>query len=114
MALMEEYSNEVQRRNFLAEYLRPKHPVQLAVPNSAYVGSDTCKKCHKAEHKLWAASGHAHAYKTLEDARRPSLRQFDGECIVCHTIGFAHPGGYADPAKKADPAHNLKLLNVGC
>src|SRR5262249_57377371 len=41
-------------------------------------------------------------------ARPPGTRQFDGECIVCHTVGFAYTTGFAD--EKKTPL----LKDVGC
>ena len=57
-------------------------------------GSDTCKACHAAEHAAWAKTPHSHALDTLEKvAKRPSLRNFDPECVRCHTVGFEHETG---------------------
>jgi hypothetical protein len=46
----------------------------------------------------------------LVDARKPSLRQYDGECIVCHVVGFGYQTGF----KSEDDAASKKLMNVGC
>jgi hypothetical protein len=42
------------------------------------------------------------------EAKRPSNRQYDPECIVCHTVGFGYQGGFTD-AKKTP-----QLKDVGC
>ena len=42
------------------------------------------------------------------DAKHPSLRQYDGECVVCHTVGFGYKTGFAN--EKDTP----KLKDVGC
>jgi hypothetical protein len=73
-----------------------------------FVGSEGCKGCHKKAYKVWEKSGHAHAYQTLVSAKRPSLRQHDPECIVCHTVGFGHTGGFRGAADTPS------LKNVGC
>src|SRR5262249_2244015 len=41
----------------------------------------------------------ARAYETLVNATRPSNRQYDGECLVCHTIGFDQKSGWLDKNK---------------
>jgi hypothetical protein len=82
--------------------------LQLKFPNARYVGSANCKSCHKEAYKIWEKSGHAHAYQTLEEARKPSLRQYDGECIVCHVVGFTNKTGFTDA--QTTP----KLKGVGC
>src|SRR5262249_1463933 len=73
-----------------------------------YVGSDRCQKCHESAYKIWKESDHARAYDTLLKAKHPSNRQFDGECIVCHTVGFTYDSGFRN--EKDTP----KLINVGC
>jgi cytochrome c554/c'-like protein len=108
MQLLEGYARDVQQGNYLARYPRSKHPVQLAFPDAEYVGSAECKSCHRHAYEIWKNHPHSHAYHTLETAKRPSLRQFDGECVVCHTVGFGIETGYADEQKTA----NLK--DVGC
>ena len=108
LALLDEYTREVKEGNYLAQYARTDHPIQRAFPGAAYVGSEKCKRCHEREYAIWKASPHAHAYETLEKAKRPSLRQYDGECVVCHVTGFEYKGGYAD--EKATP----HLRENGC
>jgi hypothetical protein len=108
MALMEDYSRDVKRGNYLTQYHRSLHPVQVAFPEAKYVGSERCASCHEPAYAIWEKSGHAHAYKKLEDARRPSLRQYDGECVACHVVGFAYKTGFTDEVSTP------KLLNVGC
>lgn len=113
MEIMEQYAREVRDADLLSKTPRSKHNVQVAFPQAKYLGSERCGDCHQHAYRVWEKSGHGHAFEALtENARHPSLRQFDPECVTCHTVGFTHPGGYADPANK--PRQNLKLLHVGC
>jgi hypothetical protein len=119
MALMEDYARRVKEGGYITKFPRSKHPVQLTYPNSKYIGSETCGNCHPHAYKIWEdkentkESKHSRAFETLvKRAKHPSLRQFDGECVACHTVGFQHNTGYMDPANK--PKQNLRLLNVGC
>ena len=74
-----------------------------------YVGTKACAGCHAAEFAKWQAAPHSKAMNTLEKlAKRPSLREFDGECVKCHTVGFDHPTGYVDNVKTPG------LRDVGC
>jgi hypothetical protein len=84
--------------------------MQVALPNvvPVYEGSEKCKKCHESAYDVWKKTPHSHAYQTLVDAKKPSRRQFDPECIVCHTVGFGYFGGFVDEVKTP------KLKNVGC
>jgi hypothetical protein len=110
MDLLEKYTQEVKNRNYLAEYKQAEHPVQMYVKGSKYTeeGSETCMGCHAGAYKVWKHSKHAEAYKTLVEVKHPSLRQFDGECIVCHTVGFDYKTGFRDLEK------TKFLAEVGC
>jgi hypothetical protein len=122
LALMEGYARRLQREDYLAKFPRSEHPVQgFAINNlkveAKYVGSEVCGNCHDHAYKTWAKErpglSHAKAYDTLVNkAKHPGLRQFDGECIVCHTVGFQHNTGYYD--KNNTPKQNAKLHHVGC
>jgi hypothetical protein len=106
--LLEDYAKEVKNGNYLAQYPRRKHPLQVVYPMAQYVGSEACKKCHKHAYEVWEKHKHSHAYDTLVNATRPALRQFDGECVICHTVGFSYDSGYEDEKKTP------KLFHVGC
>jgi hypothetical protein len=118
MKLMEEYTRELKKNDFLKEYGQSKHLLQAMNPVPGlqnpgdgipkYIGSEACGKCHEHAYNIWKASKHSHAYQTLVDAKHPSLRQFDGECIVCHTVGFGYKTGFTN--EKDTP----RLENVGC
>jgi hypothetical protein len=112
--MMEDYTRELKNENYLKKYDPRKHVLQELIPlqpgdaTPTYIGSEACGKCHEYAYKVWKQSKHSHAYKTLVDAKHPSLRQYDGECIVCHTVGFGYEGGFAN--ERDTP----KLENVGC
>jgi hypothetical protein len=109
-ALLQKYAEEVKKDNYLAKYLlNAQHPVQIAFPKSTYVGSDKCKKCHGPAYDIWKDSPHPHAYEALvQKAKRPTLRQYDGECVGCHVIGFGYESGFTDEVKTP------LLKGVGC
>jgi hypothetical protein len=77
------------------------HPAPKGAP---YIGGDTCLLCHERAHHTWVESKHAHAWDTLVKAGR----EFDPECISCHTVGFGYKTGFR--SERATP----ELLNVGC
>jgi hypothetical protein len=110
VALMERYTQALKEGNYLAKYTQGNHALQVAVPGAvpSYVGSEKCKNCHEHAYDVWAKSAHAHAYQTLVDAKRPSLRQYDGECIVCHVTGFTYKTGFTNAEKTP------LLKDVGC
>jgi hypothetical protein len=106
--LMQEYADEVKSGDYLSKWYKGSHPVQVQFPEAKYVGSDQCKACHPAAYAVWENHRHSHAYDALVNATRPTQRQFDGECIVCHTVGFKYKTGFESEKKTPD------LLNVGC
>ena len=69
-----------------------------------YVGSETCRSCHKAEYEQWQSTQHAHAFSTLQRVQKDATP----ECVQCHVVGFQRPSGYVNAQATA------KLSNVGC
>jgi len=113
LKLLEGYTKTVKEQNLLALYAakQTQHASHVAHPaaNLRYIGAEACAKCHAAEYAVWSKSKHSHAYEALEKyAKRPSNRQFDGECLVCHTTGMEFQTGFTDLTKTP----NLK--NNGC
>jgi hypothetical protein len=118
MKMMEDYTRELKKDNYLLKYGQSNHLVQAMNPVPGlrnpgngvpeYIGSEKCKKCHEHAYEVWEKSDHSRAYKTLVDARHPSLREYDGECIVCHTVGFGYKTGFTDAVR------TKHLENVGC
>lgn len=67
-----------------------------------FVGVKSCVMCHKTEkqgeqQKIWEASKHANAYKTLQTAKADEIAKTAGlskkaaeseECLVCHATGY--------------------------
>lgn len=100
LQLLEEYTAEVKKQNLLALYTaRPQpHAAQIQNPsaNLSYIGSDRCAGCHPSEFAIWQKAKHAHAYDALVTATRPGNRQFDGECVSCHTTGFELQTGFTN------------------
>jgi hypothetical protein len=114
--LMEAYTRDLKNQKYLEKYGQNSHALQsldevkgLGKPGPVtYVGSEACKKCHDDAYDIWLKSPHAHAYKTLTEAKRPGNRQYDPECIVCHTVGFGYRTGYVNEERTPH------LKNVGC
>jgi hypothetical protein len=118
LKILEDYAKEVRAGGFVKKIPQTVHPVQAQFPNQkvVFVGSDRCKACHAKECALWEADipgsakkhSHAKAFQALEKyAKKPRLRQFDPECVVCHTIGYGFTSGYRGEAE-------ARLKNVGC
>jgi hypothetical protein len=108
---LEAYAERVARGKLIEKVGRKPTNAQIQFPklNLTFVGSDRCMGCHAGEHAKWKATPHSHALDTLEKvAKRPGLRNLDGECVVCHTVGFGSKTGYEDEVKTPF------LKHVGC
>jgi hypothetical protein len=116
MQVLEDYAEDVKNGDYLAKYKQKPHPY-VTDAKATYVGSAACQACHPKAFAIWQQPplkpgekphGHAHAYQTLVDARNPKNREYDGECIKCHTVGFEYNSGF----------RNMKdtdwLTDVGC
>ena len=86
-----------------------------------YVGDETCKKCHSAEHKSWKKTAMAKSMKTLAPtteaddkalfdrktaAKLDPAKDYstDEKCLKCHTTGYGETGGYPVDPKKDEAA----------
>ena len=104
--LMQDYRAEVRHTKLAVD--DPNNLSADMVPGvrtaATYIGTDKCLACHPSAAKAWAASAHAHAFKTLIDRGADA----DPKCIGCHTIGFGSPSGYRREFGAA------RLVNAGC
>ena len=63
-----------------------------------FAGAASCKECHPTTFGIWSKTPHAHATETLAKLDPP--RQYDAECISCHSTGwnpqefFAYTSGF--------------------
>jgi hypothetical protein len=111
LGLLEEYSARVKAADFLGKFPQRPPPFKARHPTAdlSYVGSEACAGCHAPQFAKWKESGHSHAFEALERlAKRPAGRQFDGECVVCHTVGLGYKTGYRDDLLTPH------LKDVGC
>ncbi len=111
LKLLQDYSDTVRDNDYLSEMGKRKklHTVQAQHKNAAFVGDTQCFVCHKDEWTEWAKSKHSHAYDALAKiAKHPVGRNLDGECIICHTVGYEYQTGYLNEKKTP------QLKNVQC
>jgi hypothetical protein len=112
-ALMAAYQGQLKDLGLSGLGIRPL-PLSdsLKKSNGSFVGNEACTNCHEESYRVWKKSAHSHAFETLKTANPP--RNFDPECISCHTVGwnptlyFPYESGYL--SEKETP----KLINVGC
>src|ERR1051326_1756154 len=90
----------------------------LRPPRSTLFPYTTLFRSHKNECETWKETKHSIAYETLfkhPKSHPPHNRQFDGECVVCHTVGFPYRSGFRDKELGlVDEAKSKFLMGVGC
>lgn len=95
---------------------------QIFSPDTPYIGSAACGKCHPVSLKAVLGNKHAAATRLLKDAapaglhvppyKRGRVGLKKAECLRCHVTGFARPGGF--PAKAPDDPLAHSMSGVGC
>ena len=91
LAMFKQYQEALQRAGFQGLGIQSEdHP-----SGYRFVGSKACAECHQSEFEIWENSLHAHATQSLiaPHGRAEIPRQFDPECISCHSTGCV-PGNY--------------------
>ncbi|MBX6312875.1 MAG: hypothetical protein IRY99_08165 [Isosphaeraceae bacterium] len=93
----EEFPSILKVAGVLEKYLKRPYvdPYTGAPSDAIYVGAETCKVCHPGTYEHWRNTGHARAYRGLTQKGRN--REWDAECVRCHTTGFEYLGGYTTP-----------------
>jgi len=95
----EQMQSQLKALGVVENYVR--HANVEAPPGASYVGAEGCKSCHPNTFAKWAGTKHARAYEVLAhnptDPRRN--REFDAECISCHTTGFTYNTGWVSAEK---------------
>ncbi len=64
---------------------------------ATYAGAESCRACHPKTFEKWSTTKHANAYAALTNPKRN--REFDAECISCHTTGFGYNTGWVSAEK---------------
>ena len=84
-----------------------------------FVGSETCKECHRKTTRSWGKTKMAQSFEILKPGVRSEAKQKfnldpkkdytqEKKCLPCHTTGYGKPGGFV--SAKETPLH----LGVGC
>ncbi len=98
LALLEGYQQMIKAEGILESLPRIPHE------NAKFVGNHACAQCHSLPAYRFGKSTHAHAFDVIAEKGR----DYDPECVACHTVGFGYESGFISP----DATPNLK--HVGC
>jgi len=95
---------------------------QLFNPDTPYIGSAACGKCHPTSYKALAGGRHTVAINLLKTAapnhwRVPAHKQgvvglSKAQCLRCHVTGFGQRAGF--PAAVPDDPAAHPMASVGC
>lgn len=69
-----------------------------------YSANGKCADCHSGQYDQWIETPHASAFDALVNAGR----EYDPECLYCHTTGYGRKGGFVNYDKTP------KMISVGC
>jgi hypothetical protein len=90
----QEYQEMLKAEGVVERFVRSSNGQS---PGSSYVGAQACQACHPRTFEKWASTKHAKAYEPLTNPRRN--REYDAECISCHTTGFGYVSGWVSTEK---------------
>lgn len=103
VTLMDQYQMSMKVENLIADQVE-----RMGLEDdNMFVGSASCgdgPDCHGDIYKIWSGLKHAQAVPTLEAVNR----DFDPECMECHTVGLRYESGFK--SKEETP----ELAAVGC
>ncbi len=76
---------------------------------SHYVGSFTCKNCHKKEYTSFMTyAKKSRSFESIERMKKGLTEDELKKCYFCHTTGYGKAGGFVSPEKTPH------LKNAGC
>jgi hypothetical protein len=101
----------------VASAVRPRTAAPEEPSKPAYVGPDTCKRCHFKQWKSWKKTGMARSLEVLRPGKALEKKKASGldastdygkdpKCLRCHVTGHGAESGYRDGVER--------LGSVGC
>jgi hypothetical protein len=112
LQLLASYQEQLKTAGLEGLGVRPiPHP-----SGRTFVGSETCKECHKDEYKIWEDTTHADALDSLvhPGERSEVPRHLDPECISCHVIGWSPQKYFPYTSGYLGLDETPLMHNVGC
>lgn len=103
--LLMSFKNELRERRYELASVEGMERIDATIGTAnEFVGGEACVSCHTAANTKWHASGHSHAFATLQKVKS----EFDPDCLRCHTVGYGLSSGFIDAQKTSH------LANVQC
>jgi 2',3'-cyclic-nucleotide 2'-phosphodiesterase (5'-nucleotidase family) len=91
-AMIDEYNQEVNKLYTSAA------AGTAATEETVTPRSNKCNECHAEAYEIWQKSAHAKAFQTLIDKGK----QFNPDCLACHTTLFEEAGGFTMQAQQKE------------
>ncbi|MBI4832085.1 MAG: NapC/NirT family cytochrome c [Candidatus Lindowbacteria bacterium] len=99
LTVLDDYQQMVKAESLLESLPRTEHP------EAEFTGNKSCMKCHSwSSYRFRKKDKHAHAFEPIAKKGR----EYDPECVECHTVGFGYLTGFITPDSTP------QLENVGC
>ena len=102
--LMDSYQMQMEMEDLIGDEGRlPRRPTPEGLQ---FTGNESCGApgCHAEIYQTWKSTKHGQAMETLKKANR----QYDPECVGCHSVGMRRLGGYRSMVQTP------QLADVGC
>ena len=112
LAMFKQYQEELERAGFQGLGIRAEeHP-----SGHRFVGSQSCAQCHQEAFDIWKSSPHSHATQSLiaPHGRAEIPRQFDPECLSCHSTGWQAQQYVPYESGFMSLAETMRLEGNGC
>jgi hypothetical protein len=89
----------------IAAVARPREVAAADAAKAAYIGADSCKKCHFKQNSSWKKTPMAQAFEHLKAGQSADKKTAakldpavdytkDAKCLKCHTTGYGTESGY--------------------
>ncbi len=91
-AMIDQYNQEVNKL-YTMQAAGSAAQEETVIPRS-----NKCNECHAEAYEIWQKSAHAKAFRTLADKGK----QFNPDCLECHTTRFEEEGGFTMQAQQKE------------
>jgi hypothetical protein len=86
-----------------------QEPESGALLGGGYVGSASCKECHKRQYETFTSlSRKSRSFESVDRMKAGLTPQEIERCYSCHCTGYGRPTGFVSPDKTPE------LKDVGC
>ena len=97
------YLDEVKKSTKEGESIPELDAYRAGLWNN-YSANENCSDCHSEQYDQWIETPHSRAFDALVNVGR----EYDPECLYCHTTGYGRDGGFINYETTPE------MISVGC